>query len=80
MRSGRSQAPSEHEFIRPVIFVSKFSLQLSSSKTNVMNHDDESFLSAYIDGELAGDQQQRVESAPLRTRILRAAAWALAGA
>ena len=28
-----------------------------------MNHDDESFLSAYIDGELAGDQQQRVESA-----------------
>jgi anti-sigma factor RsiW len=28
-----------------------------------MNHDDETFLSAFIDGELAPDQQQRVESA-----------------
>jgi anti-sigma factor RsiW len=28
-----------------------------------MNQDDESFLSAYIDGELDGDQQRRVESA-----------------
>ncbi len=28
-----------------------------------MNHDDESFLSAFIDGEMAPDQQQRLESA-----------------
>ncbi len=28
-----------------------------------MNHDDESFLSAFIDGELVPDQQQRLESA-----------------
>lgn len=28
-----------------------------------MNHDDESFLSAFIDGELGPDQQQRLESA-----------------
>lgn len=33
------------------------------SKKPVMNNDDESFLSAYMDGQLAPDQQQGVESA-----------------